>query len=108
MIFKKFPGHTADEISHYAAKPLGDIKPRRVIIFAGTNDIGREVQLGRTVNEYQVVESIMKTARLARDMGAESVQKSHRKSEQFVGGHLCDRRLPLYGSIRHITTSYIR
>ena len=73
VIFKKFPGHTADEISHYAAKPLTYIKPKRVIIFAGTNDIAREVHRGRTVNEYQVVESLMKTARLARDMGAEAV-----------------------------------
>ena len=53
-----------------------DIKPKRVIIFAGTNDIGRDMHMGRTVNEYQVVESLMKTARLARDTSAETVYVS--------------------------------
>ena len=76
VIFKRFPGHTADEISHYAPKLLKDNKPNRVIIVAGTNDIGRDVQPGRTVNEYEVVESLMKTARLARDIGAQSVYVS--------------------------------
>lgn len=76
VIFKRFPGHTADEISYYAAKPLQDVKPKRVIIVAGTNDISRDVYLGRTVNEYEVVENLMKTARTARDMGAEVVHIS--------------------------------
>ena len=73
VIFKKFPGHTADEISHYCTKPLQDAKPKRVLIFAGTNDISRDLMLGRTVNEYEVVENLMKTARTARKMGAEKV-----------------------------------
>ena len=76
VIFKRFPGHTADEISHYAAKPLKDNKPNRVIIVAGTNDIGRDVQPGRSVNEFEIVENLMKTARLARDTGAQSVYVS--------------------------------
>ena len=76
VIIKKFPGGTADEISHYAAKPLQDTKPKRVILIAGTNDIARDVDSGRTVNEYEVVESLMKTARHARSLGAEKVHVS--------------------------------
>ena len=76
VIFKRYPGHTADEISHYASKPLQDVRPKRVIIVAGTNDISRDVYRGRTVNEYEVVENLMKTARTARDMGAEMVHVS--------------------------------
>ena len=76
VIYKKFPGGTADEISHYAAKPLQDTKPKRVILIAGTNDIARDVDCGRTVNEYEVVESLMKTARHARSLGAEKVHVS--------------------------------
>ena len=76
VIFKRFPGHTADEISHYSTKPLLDVKPNRVIILAGTNDISRDVNTGRTVNEFEVVESLMKTARAARVSGAEIVYVS--------------------------------
>ena len=76
IIFKRFPGHTADEISHYAAKPLYDNKPKQVIVIAGTNDLSREVFLGNTVNEHQVVGSLLTIARTARDAGAEKVHIS--------------------------------
>ena len=76
VIFKRFPGHTADELSYYAHKPLRDEKPNQVIVIAGTNDIGKEVDLGRTVNEHEVVENIMKIGRVARDTGADKVYVS--------------------------------
>jgi lysophospholipase L1-like esterase len=47
-----------------------------VIIVAGTNDISRDVDRGRTVNEYEVVENLMKIARKAREVGAETVHVS--------------------------------
>ena len=73
---KKFPGHTADEIAYYAGKPLYDHKPNQVIVIAGTNDLSRDVFRGNTVNEYEVVESLMKIARTARDAGAYRVYVS--------------------------------
>ena len=73
IIFKRYPGHTADEIRHYAAKPLLDAKPNQVIIIAGTNDIQRDVQPGRTVNEYQVVEDLMAVGRMAKKVGADKI-----------------------------------
>ena len=75
-IFKKFPGHTADEIAYYAAKPLHDNKPNQVIVIAGTNDLTKEVYRGNTVNEYEVVENLMKIGRTARDSGAYKVHIS--------------------------------
>ena len=73
VVFKRFPGHTADELSFYAPKPLHDTKPNQVVIIAGTNDIGREVDSGRVVNEHEVVENILKIGRIARDTGAEKI-----------------------------------
>jgi hypothetical protein len=70
VIFKRYPGHTADELAFYAPKPLHDEKPNQVIIIAGTNDIGKEVDSGRVVNEHDVVEKILKIGRIARDAGA--------------------------------------
>ena len=75
-ILKKFPGHTADEIAYYATKPLSDHKPNQVIVIAGTNDLSRDVFRGNTVNEYEVVESLMKIARTAREFGAYRVYVS--------------------------------
>ena len=70
VIFKRFPGHTADELRHYASKPLFDEKPSQVIVIAGTNDINRDVHPGSTVNEHKVVEDLMGIARTAREAGA--------------------------------------
>ena len=61
VIFKRFPGHTADELRHYASKPLFDEKPSQVIVVAGINNINRDVHPGSTVNEHKVVEDLMGT-----------------------------------------------
>ena len=76
VIFKKFPGHTAEEISFYAPKPLSDHKPDRVVVIAGTNDLTRAMYEKSKVNEYQVVESILKIGRAARDQGAKKIYLS--------------------------------
>lgn len=41
IIMKKFPGHTAEEIRFYCEHPLDKIRPEKVIIIAGTNDLSR-------------------------------------------------------------------
>ena len=84
IIFKRFPGHTADEMRHYATKPLYDVKPNQVIIIAGTNDIQRDVQPGSTVNENQVVEDLIAIARTAREVGAKKIYVS---SDMVQHGH---------------------
>ena len=73
VVFKRFPGHTAEEIRHYASKPLLDTKPNQVIVIAGTNDIQRDMQPGSTVNEHQIVEDLIAIAQSARDAGASKV-----------------------------------
>ena len=73
ILFKRFPGHTAEEISFYVQKPLNDKKPDNVIVVAGTNDLARDVYENESVDEFAVVESIMKIGRKARDHGAKKI-----------------------------------
>ena len=76
VIFKKFPGHTAEEISFYAPKPLSDHKPERVVVIAGTNDLTRAKYDKGKIDEYEVVDSILKIGRAAREQGAEKIYLS--------------------------------
>ena len=76
IIFKRFPGHTAEEISYYAQKPLGDKKPEKVIIVAGTNDLARDAYEKESIDEFVVVEDLMKIARAARNQGAKEIYVS--------------------------------
>ena len=76
VIFKRFPGHTADEMRHYSSKPLNDVRPNQVIIIGGTNDIERDVKPGSTINENQVVEDLMAIGRTAREVGAQKIYVS--------------------------------
>ena len=75
IIFKRFPGHTAEEISFYVQKPLNDLKPEKVIIVAGTNDITKDMYENRA-DEYAVVENLMKIGRAARNHGAKNIHVS--------------------------------
>ena len=76
ILFKRFPGHTAEEIAFYATKPLSDNKPDKVIIVAGTNDLTRAVYDKGTIDEYEVVQSLMKIGRAAREHGAKKIYVS--------------------------------
>ena len=76
VIFKRFPGHTAEEIAFYVPKPLSDIKPNQVIIVAGTNSLTRAIYQQGTINEYDIVESIMKIGRAAKQVGAKKIYVS--------------------------------
>ena len=76
ILFKRFPGHTAEEISFYAQKPLADKKPDNVIVVAGTNDMARDVYESDSVDEYAIVESLMRIGRKARESGAKKISIS--------------------------------
>ena len=76
IIFKRFPGHTAEEISCYAPKPLSDGKPDNVIIVAGTNDITRASYDKDCIDEFEVVGNLMKIARIAQEHGAKKIHVS--------------------------------
>ena len=76
IIFKRFPGHTAEEMSFYAEKPLRDQKPEKVVIVAGTNDLTRDMFEKECVDEFAVVESLMKIGRTAREYGAKMIHIS--------------------------------
>ena len=60
VIFKRFPGHTAEEMAYYAPKPLHDYKPDQVVIIAGTNSLTQAFYEKGVVDEYEIVESVMK------------------------------------------------
>ena len=76
VIFKRFPGQTADEIAHYAPKPLSDSKPDQVVVIAGTNDLTRAVYDGGHINEYEIVENIMNVGRSALKHGVKKIHIS--------------------------------
>ena len=76
IIFRRFPGHTAEDIAYYASKPLSDTKPDRVIVVAGTNDLGNAIYQSEDVDEYKVVENIMKIGRAARENGTTKIYVS--------------------------------
>ena len=76
VIIKRYPGHTAEEMAYYAAKPLSDIKPDQVVIISGTNSLTRSLYENGRVDEYDVVDSILEIARAARNHSAKNVYVS--------------------------------
>ena len=73
IIMKKYPGATAAEIAHNAIIPFSEIGPSQVIIMAGTNDIGKANRTKSAINEFMIVDDILKIAALAKVYGAEKV-----------------------------------
>ena len=69
---KKYPGQTADEINFACAKPLSEIKPKQVIIIAGTNDISSGFR-DKNLDEQKIVRYILSIAAKAKYYGAEKV-----------------------------------
>ena len=76
VIFKRFPGHTAQEIAFYAPKPLLDCKPEQVVIVAGTNDITQAYYQKGSVDEFEIVDGIIKIGRAAREQGVNKIHIS--------------------------------
>ena len=60
MAIKRFPGHTAEQMAYYAPKPLDGYKPDQVIIIAGTNDLTRSMYEKGAVDEYDIVDKVLK------------------------------------------------
>ena len=73
VLFRRFPGHTAEDIAFYVSKPLSAEKPDNVIIVAGTNDLARASYEKEEIDEFEVVESILKIGRAAREHGAKKI-----------------------------------
>ena len=72
VIMKKYPGATTTEIAAYAEYQIGTIRPSRLVLIGGTNDIGYDSKAG-VPNEYSIVENLIKTGVFAREQGAEEV-----------------------------------
>ena len=72
IILKKFPGHTADEIKWYCDHPLGHIKPRQVIVIAGTNDITKGFY-ENDLNVNKIINNIIDIGRKGKENGAVNV-----------------------------------
>ena len=69
---KKYPGHTADEIKFYSTRPLRDIRPKRVIIVAGANDISSGFR-DKNLDEARIVQNILGIAEKTRYYGADKI-----------------------------------
>ena len=92
VVIKRFPGHTAEEIAFYAPKPLNDKKPEQVIVIAGTNDLTHSMYEKGKVDEYEVVENILKIGRAARDHGAKKIHISGIMARRgYVYGEIVNR-----------------
>ena len=60
-------------MAYYAPKPLHDYKPDQVVIIAGTNSLTQAFYEKGVVDEYEIVESVMKIGRDAHEHGAKKV-----------------------------------
>ena len=86
IILKKFPGHTADEIKWYCDHPLKNIKPRQVIVIAGTNDITKGFY-EKNLDIDTIINNIIDIGRKGRENGALNVVISSilpRRGYKFV------------------------
>ena len=76
ILVNRHPGATAEEIAYYSKLTLSKIRPDKVIIFAGSNDISRMYYNTKSVDEYEVVKHILDIARNARSTGAKTIYVS--------------------------------
>ena len=72
VTIKKFPGATSSEISHYACHPLQQLKPHRIIVVAGTNDLSPHLNDG-IVDVNKVVSDILHIGKVARTFGVKEI-----------------------------------
>ena len=96
--FHKYPGHTADEISHYVQKNIFDDKPQTIIIIAGINDILKEKRVKDIPDLNMIVEHILDIGRVAREnkvrhilISGIMVNKAHNTVVQVINDILVDR-----------------
>ena len=66
IIIRGPPGNTADEMSNFINYSISRFQPKRLIIFAGCNHIGRAHLDGRPEND--VVDSVMRMATKGKNM----------------------------------------
>ena len=69
IIFKKFYGHTAKEMGHYAKYLIEEYNPVTVLVIAGTNDISITHKRGIFTAEL-IAENIIKVGRIGAAHGA--------------------------------------
>ena len=72
IIMKKYPGHTAKEINYYCDHPLGEIKPKQVIIIVGTNDLSKGYY-EKNIDEMKILNDICSIAGKAKFYGAKNI-----------------------------------
>ena len=72
IIIRRHPGSTADEMSHFCKDSIKRFRPNNLIIFAGTNDVGRAYR-ERNVNEWKIAEDILKIAQYGKRHGCKQI-----------------------------------
>ena len=84
-LIRRHPGATADEMANFIKDSVSRFQPKRLIIFAGCNDIGRAHLDGRTDND--VVDSVMRMAMEGKKHGCDDIHVSSiltRKEHKYV------------------------
>ena len=71
--FHKYPGYTADEISHYIHKNIEDDRPTSVIIIAGINDVLKAKREEDFPDVYKISESILDIGRVAKQSSVKNI-----------------------------------
>jgi hypothetical protein len=72
---QKFPGHTAVNMAGYAKTLIPELKPDKLIILTGTNDLSYSIKEG-TFQPQDIAEKIMNVARIGRNYGLPVVVSS--------------------------------
>ena len=83
---RRHPGATADEMSNFIKDSINRFRPKRLIIFAGCNDVGRAHLDGRDEND--VVDSVIKMALEGKKHGCNEIFVSSiltRKERKYIG-----------------------
>ena len=91
---KKYPGGTSEEIYNYAKYQVDVIRPARLILVGGTNDIGCESKDG-VPNEYKIVDNLINTGTFAQEWGA---------TEFFISSVVCRRGWQYANAIKRINS----
>ena len=72
IIMKKYPGATTDEIAYYSRYQIDVVKPSRLVLFAGTNDIGYSSREG-VPDERKIVDNLINIGVYAKERGTTEV-----------------------------------
>ena len=72
IIINRHPGASADELQHYVTYQLNTLKPEKIIIVAGTNDVLRDKKDG-SLNKIEIANRIINMGLKAKSTGTKNI-----------------------------------